>query len=143
MAWESAPPPNYPALQPYWFGNVLGNLVNNYQQGQQGQQRTQANDLRNQQNQMLLNQEKAFVGGVPTNPDGTPNYAAIMKTLAEKGDIGAIGSLAPIIQNQQFIKEAQTVSPLLGGGVSGAGAPSGGFMGALHQAESGNRNIFS
>src|SRR6185437_10543439 len=140
MAWESAPPPNYPALQPYWFGNVLGNLVNNYQQGQQGQQRTQANDLRNQQDQMLLNQQKAFVGGVPTNPDGTPNYSAIMKTLAEKGDIGAISSLAPIIQQEQNIQGANAPDQFFGGGVSGAGTPSGGFMGALHEAESGNRN---
>lgn len=118
MAWESAPAPNYPTFNPYYFGNALSNLVNNYQQAQQGQQRTQANSLRNQQDQLLLNQEKAFAGGVPMNPDGTPNYSAIMKTLAEKGDINAVSSLAPIIQQQQNIQGANAPDPFFGGGYS-------------------------
>ncbi len=99
--WDTVPPPNYATYNPNVVGNALGNLVSNYQGAQQG-----AN--RNQQDQMLLDQKRAFVGGVPMNPDGTPNYSQILKTLAEKGDIGAINSLAPLILQQQ----PSTPSPL-------------------------------
>src|ERR1700677_3941487 len=104
MAWESAPPLSYPTPNPFYVGNALANLVSNYQQAQQGQQATQQNNLRLQQDQALLDQSKAFAGGLPTNPDGTPNYSAIMQTLAEKGDINPISALAPIIQQQQQIQ---------------------------------------
>ena len=117
MAWETVPAPNYAAFDnSALVGNALGNLVSNYQQAQQGQQRTQANDLRNQQDKMLLDQSKAFAGGLPMNPDGTPNYSAIMKTLAEKGDINAVGSLAPIIQQQQNLQGANAPDRFFGGG---------------------------
>jgi soluble lytic murein transglycosylase-like protein len=119
MAWDTVPAPSYPTSNPYYLGNALGNLVGNYQQAQQGQQRTQANDLRNQQDQMLLNQQKAFAGGVPMNPDGTPNYSAIMKTLAEKGNINALGELAPLIQQQQWM-QSTTPSSAWGGSASGS-----------------------
>ena len=57
MTWETVPAPNYAAFDNSPIvGNALGNLVSNYQQAQQGQQRTQANDLRNQQDKMLLDQ---------------------------------------------------------------------------------------
>jgi hypothetical protein len=122
--WDSAPAPNYAAF-PNDVGNALGNLVSSYQQAQQGQQRTKANDLRNQEDQMLLTQQKAFAGGVPMNPDGTPNYSAIMKTLAEKGDINSISALAPIIQQQQDRQGVNAPSPLQwGSGSSGSGGGS-------------------
>jgi hypothetical protein len=124
MAWATEPSPNpasYPSPNPFYVGNALANLVSNYQQGQQGQQATQQNNLRLQQDQQLLDQSKAFAGGVPTNPDGTANYSAIMNTLAEKGDINAISQFAPIIQQQQQINSANAPSPLWGGGGSGAG----------------------
>lgn len=122
MTWETVPAPNYAAFDnSNVVGNALGNLVSNYQQAQQGQQRTQANDLRNQQDKMLLDQSKAFAGGLPMNPDGTPNYSAIMKTLAEKGDINAVSSLAPILQQQQNLQGANAPDPILGGaGTSGS-----------------------
>lgn len=140
---ESVPPPQYPTLNPNVLGNALANLVGNFQQAQQGQQRTQANDLGLQQERMRLDQAKAFAGGLPMNPDGTPNYSAITKTLAEKGDIGAIGGLGQLLMQERNFEGANAPDPLLGGGVSGIGTPSGGFMGALHEAESGNRNILS
>ena len=65
---------------------------------------------------MLLDQSKAFAGGLPMNPDGTPNYSAIMKTLAEKGDINAVGSLAPILQQQQNLQGANAPDSFFGGG---------------------------
>src|SRR6185312_3587340 len=93
---------------------------------------------------MLLSQEKAFVGGVPTNPDGTPNYSAIMKTLAEKGDIGAISSLAPIIQQEQNIQGANAPDPFFGGGGGGYGPklPTGSDpLGVVMGVESGGQNV--
>jgi hypothetical protein len=57
MAWDTVPPPNYAAFDSGAIGNALSNLVGNYQAAQQGQQRTRANDLRNQQDQILLNQQ--------------------------------------------------------------------------------------
>ena len=69
---------------------------------------------------MLLDQSKAFAGGVPMNPDGTPNYSAIMKTLAEKGDINAVGSLAPIIQQQQDMQGANAPDQFFPGGADPA-----------------------
>ena len=142
MAWETVPAPNYAAFRSDALGNALGNLVSNYQQAQQGQQRTQANDLRNQQDKMLLDQSKAFAGGLPMNPDGTPNYSAIMKTLAEKGDINAVSSLAPILQQQQNLQGANAPDQFFPGGGGSSGA-SGGFMGTLHSAESGDQNVYS
>jgi hypothetical protein len=97
MAWATEPSPSpaaYPSPNPFYLGNALSNLVSNYQQAQQGQQATQQNNLRLQQDQQLLDQSKAFAGGLPTNPDGTPNYSAIMKTLAEKGGIIDPGKFA-------------------------------------------------
>ena len=84
MAWETVPPPNYAAFDNSPIvGNALGNLVNNYQQAQQGQQRTQANDLRNQQDKMLLDQSKAFAGGVPMK-NGMPDWPKIAAVQAER-----------------------------------------------------------
>jgi hypothetical protein len=127
MAWGTEPSPSpsaYPSPNPFYVGNALANLVSNYQQAQQGQQATQQNNLRLQQDQQLLDQSKAFAGGVPTNPDGTTNYSAIMNTLAEKGDINAISQFAPLIQNQQWQNAAASDSGF--GGSSGGGGGSAG-----------------
>jgi hypothetical protein len=117
MAWDTVPAPNYAAFDNSPIvGNALSNLVGNYQQAQQGQQRTQANDLRNQQDQMTLNQSKAFAGGVPMNPDGTPDWSKIAEIRAEKGDINALGELAPLIQGQQNLQGITGVDQSPGGG---------------------------
>jgi hypothetical protein len=120
MAWDTVPAPNYAAF-PNDVGNALGNLVSSYQAAQQGQQQTRQNDYRLKQDQMLLDQSKAFAGGVPMNPDGTPNYSAILKTLAEKGDINSIGALAPLIQQEQWGQNRAPSSAW--GGVAGSSAP--------------------
>jgi Lysozyme like domain len=126
MAWDTVPAPNY-ATFPNDVGNALGNLVGNYQQAQQGQQRTRENDIRTQQDQMLLDQSKAFAGGVPTKPDGTPDWSKIAEIRAEKGDINALSELAPLIQGQQNLQGANAPDPTQGGGGSGgSSAPAGG-----------------
>src|ERR1700734_3831122 len=129
MAWDSVPAPNYAAFDSGAIGNALSNLVGNYQAAQQGQQQTRQNDFRLKQDQMLLDQSKAFAGGVPMNPDGTPNYSAIMKTLAEKGDINSIGALAPLIQQEQWGQNRAPSSAWGGGGGAAAPAPAGGGEG--------------
>ena len=128
MAWDfpvQAPgAPSYPSPNPFYVGNALSNLVSNYQQAQQGQQATQQNNLRLQQDQQLLDQSKAFAGGVPTNPDGTTNYFAVMNKLAELGDTNAISQFSPLIQNQQWQKDAASAPNLWGGGGSSGGSGS-------------------
>lgn len=138
MAWGTAPPPSYPTLNPYYMGNVLGNLVQDYQNGQQGA-------FRAKQDQMVLNQETAFARGVPKMADGSPDWSKIGETLAERGNPNALMNLAPTILQAQNIAGANTADPLLEGygGTNGPPGSAGGFMGALHEAESGNRNIFS
>ena len=119
MAWETVPPPNYAAFDNSSIvGNALGNLVNNYQQAQQGQQRTQANDLRNQQDKMLLDQSKAFAGGVPMK-NGMPDWPKIAAVQAEKGNVNALAALAPYIQHQQDIEGANAPDQFFPGGSSG------------------------
>ena len=117
MAWETVPPPNYAAFDnSALVGNALGNLVSNYQQAQQGQQRTQANDLRNQQDKMLLDQSKAFAGGVPMK-NGMPDWPKIAAVQAEKGNVNALAALAPYIQHQQDIEGANAPDQFFPGGV--------------------------
>ena len=120
MAWETVPAPNYAAFDnSALVGNALSNLVGNYQQAQQGQQRTQANDLRNQQDQMLLDQSRAFAGGVPMKPDGTPDWPKIAEIQAEKGNINALSALAPLIQDQQWKQQSGSAPSPWGGSSSG------------------------
>src|ERR1700683_4771614 len=102
MAWDSVPAPNYVAFDSGAIGNALSNLVGNYQAAQQGQQRTKANDLRNQEDQMLLTQQRAFAGGVPMTPAGTPDWSKIGTMEAEKGNVNALSALAPLIQQEQW-----------------------------------------
>jgi hypothetical protein len=144
MAWATEPSPSpaaYPSPNPFYLGNVLANLVSNYQQGQQGQQATQQNDYRLKQDQQLLDQSKAFADGVPKNPDGTTNISAVMDTLAEKGDTNAISALLPLIQQQQNLQGANAPDPILGGGSIGATAPTGSDpVGVVVGAETGGKN---
>jgi hypothetical protein len=128
MAWGTEPSPSpsaYPSPNPFYVGNALANLVSNYQQAQQGQQATQQNALRLQQDQMLLDQSKAFAGGVPMTPGGTPDWSKIATTEAEKGNTNALSALAPLIQDQQWQKAAASDAGF-GGGGGGRGSPSSG-----------------
>jgi hypothetical protein len=102
MAWDTVLAPNYASFDSGAVGNALSNLVGNYQAAQQGQQRTRANDLRNQEDQMLLTQQKAFAGGVPMTPAGTPDWAKIAAIQAEQGNVNALSALAPLIQQEQW-----------------------------------------
>ena len=99
MDYEVVGSPTYPTPNYAQFGETIGNLANTYRSGQQ-------------QN-MQIDQEKAFQQGIPLDANGQPDYAAIMRILAQKGDIGAISQLAPMVQQQQQLTAAQTQSPML------------------------------
>lgn len=90
----------------------IGDLPQNFYQGAQQKQQY---DL-----------SRAFQGGLPTNPQtGAPDYGAIMKKLAQMGDLNAISALAgPAVQQQQAMQASQ-MSPLLAG--AGAGQPTAGM----------------
>jgi Lysozyme like domain len=126
MAWDTVPAPNYAAFESNAIGNALSNLVGNYQAAQQGQQRTRANDLRNQQDQLILDQSKAFAGGVPMTPAGTPDWSKIGTMEAERGNVNALSALAPLIQQEQW-EQNRAPSSAWGGSSSAASAgPEGG-----------------
>ena len=134
------PSPRYPTPNYDLFASILGNLPNVARQAQSA-------DMTLDQQRMKLGQEKAFQDGLPMGPDGMPDVAAIMSTLAKTGDINAIGTLMPTLLQQRELKDAGTVSPLLGGGggaAPGPGASNGGggrLEDTLAQVESGGRNI--
>ena len=133
------PAPAYPT--PNWdnFGNQIGNLVNDYQFAEQNQQKTEQNKLKLKQEQMQIDQSQAFANGVPTDANGQPDYAKILQTLAQKGDIGSIAALGPLAQNAQQMNVP--VSPLFSGASAPQASGGGRFQDALAQIESGNRNI--
>lgn len=112
MSYEVVPSPSYPT--PNWsqFGDTIGNLANTYRSGQQ----------QNQQRDIST----AFQNGIPTDANGNPDYNKIMQILAQKGDINAILSLSGPALDQNQLKQAQIISPLLLGGAPVAGAPTGG-----------------
>lgn len=102
--------PNYPSgTFSTDYASLLegfGNLPSNYRaaQLQQGQ----------------VDVQNAFKGGVPTNDDGTPNYAAALQIRAKAGDPNAIEALGPMAQTQAWQQGAQgTMSPMLAGGAGG------------------------
>ena len=108
MDYEVVGSPTYPTPNYGAFGDMIGNLANVYRQGQQ----------QNQQRDIST----AFKNGIPTDANGNPDYNKIMQILAQKGDINAISSLASPALDQNQSRQAQTMSPLLGGGPS---APTG------------------
>ena len=128
--WDTVPPPNYAAFDSGAVGNALSNLVGNYQAAQQGQQQTRQNDFRLKQDQMRLDQSKAFAGGVPMTPAGTPDWSKIAAIQAETGNVNALGELAPLIQQEQW-EQGRTPSSAWGG--SSNAAPSGGGEGGTAQ----------
>jgi hypothetical protein len=111
MDYEVVGSPTYPT--PNWsqFGDTIGNLANTFRSGQQ----------QNQQHDIST----AFQNGLPTDANGNPDYNKIMQVLAQKGDINAISSLSGPALDQNQLKSAQTMSPLLGGAPV-AGQPTGG-----------------
>lgn len=97
------------------YTTPLVNAVQTFQNAQQNQQKTQAN-------QNALNLAQTFKNGLPMNPDGTPNYAAMAQMLARNGNPNAAVQLAPQIQAQQPV----ALSPYLGGSQpQGSGAKGG------------------
>jgi soluble lytic murein transglycosylase-like protein len=109
MADGLPPPPSYPSYAGF-LSNLIGGLPTDYRNAelQQG-----AVDVQN-----------AFKGGVPTNPDGSPNYAAALQTLAKAGDPSAVSTLGPMSQTQGWQQQGQTMSPMLSGGAPGPSVPS-------------------
>jgi hypothetical protein len=147
MAGDFVSAPRYPSPDYTAFGNALGNLVNDYQSAQDNAQRVEQSKLRTQQDQLLLDQQRAFVGGVPLGPDGRPDINKIMSVLAQKGNPNAISSLYPLVQRDQELQPTP-LSPdaqrfLGGGGAPAAPAGGGTFTDSLRQTESGNRNVYS
>ena len=106
---DYAPAPTYPNYASF-LSNLIGGLPTDYRaaQLQQGS----------------VDVQNAFKGGVPTNPDGTPNYAAALQTLAKAGDPGAVAALGPAAQTQAWQQGAPgTMSPMLSGGAGTPAAP--------------------
>lgn len=106
---DYAPAPSYPN-----YANFLSNLIGGI-----------PTEYRNAQLQQgSVDVQNAFKGGVPTNQDGTPNYAAALQTLAQAGDPGAVAALGPVAQTQAWQQQAPgTMSPMLGGGTGTPAAP--------------------
>ena len=91
--------------------NWLANLGTDYYKGKQ-------NQFQDQQNQQTTALQQAFKGGIPTNPDGSINYQAMVQTLAQKGDINAIAQFVPQITDQQQQRQARQFDPSLVGGAA-------------------------
>jgi hypothetical protein len=97
-------PPNMAQWLSSFLSNSIGDLPQDYYQGKFNAQKGQENDL-------ALQQQRAFAGGLPTDAQGNPDYRKIVQMLAQKGDINAITQLAPDVKDQG----AGTLSPILGG----------------------------
>jgi hypothetical protein len=98
--------PNYQPVDWSWLGNLPDQFY-------QGAKQKQQYDL-----------SHAFQKGVPLNPDGTPNAAALLQIFAKDGDVQDIPQLGAMVQQQQQLKQAQTLDPMLGS-IGPGGAPSG------------------
>jgi len=109
-----------PSSAAYQSGAVdfswLGDLLNKYSQGQQQQFQQQQRDLTTQQQQ-------TFKNNFPTDANGNPDYRAITKMLAQKGDIAAIGQLGPLVQVQNSGQVSPLTAQLLGLPPQGNAAP--------------------
>lgn len=98
------------------FG-ILGDLYKTYQQSQLSEQQKRENELiiaKRQQDMAQAEQlRQLFSGGLPMR-NGQIDYQAVTQALAKAGDINAIPTMAPLIQQQS----AGAVSPLLTGGTA-------------------------
>src|ERR1700733_12602774 len=74
---------------------------------------------------MLLTQQKAFAGGVPMTPAGTPDWSKIAAIQAENGNVNALSALAPLIQQEQWEQGRAPSSAWGDGGGPAAPAPAG------------------
>jgi hypothetical protein len=116
---EFVPSPRYPSPDYAGFGNVLGNLYTTYQDSQR---KTQDID----QNKLKLDQQRAFAGGLPTDANGNTDWVQALRMLVQKGDLGAISSLANLEQSRQSNATFNAELPGLIGGNGGAQVPGGG-----------------
>lgn len=83
------------------------------------EQQKQLNQQKLQQGQQQADLASAFKEGIPRDAQGNPDYQKIAAVLAQKGDIGALTQLAPLIQQSQAAS-----TPLYGGSPGAApGAP--------------------
>jgi hypothetical protein len=108
-------PPNISQWLSSFLSGSIGDLPQDYYQGKFNAQKGQENDL-------ALQQQRAFSGGLPTDAQGNPDYRKIVQMLAQKGDINAITQLAPYVKDQG----AGTLSPILGGNGAAPAPPNGG-----------------
>lgn len=122
-----AVPPTSAYSPPAMNFSDIARLFTDYQQGGLNQQYQQLNQQQIEQNQQRAALAQAFAGGIPTSPDGSPNYQAIVATLMQKGDIAAAAQFAPLLSQQQ---QAGITSPLLGGSAGGPASPQGGVPAA-------------
>ena len=118
VPFEVVPSPNYPTPDYAAWGKTLGNLGNTYREGQ-----SQRNALANQQ--MDLDTRRAFQGGVPTLPDGSPNIPEMVKMLAQRGGVTDVMSLMPMWNQQGQTGQVKDVMASLYGGQPGASPASG------------------
>jgi hypothetical protein len=65
----------------------------------------------------------AFSGGVPTTPDGSPDFAAMSKTLFEKGDLQQGVAAANLGIQRDQLRMGQQAAERMGAAESGAPAP--------------------
>ena len=102
--YEVVPSPSYPAPNYQAFGQQIGNLPNDYFQGQQRQQQ--------------LAQQQALKNGIPMK-DGMPDYSAMAQTFAKLADPNAaLQFLQMAQQGGQFQPPLPVAAP-----DNGAGAP--------------------
>lgn len=77
--------------------SIIGNLGDTYQKGFE--------------NQQARNQANAFKGGIPQNPDGSPNYSEMAKTLFQLGNVDKGVSLANAGTTQQLVRDQNQPPP--------------------------------
>lgn len=104
---------NAPSYRPVDW-SWLGNLPNVYRKAESDEMSLDAQSMGLEKQHEQLSAQNAFADGVPKDKNGNPDYAAIMNTLAQKGDINAISQFAPLAMQQQQLTQAQS-TPLFGG----------------------------
>ena len=130
--WDNvqlAGPPNGPA----WVnsaaqmmgatGNAVSGAFNAYQKGQEFQNQQQLFPYQLAQAQQQQQLSDLFKGGVPTLPNGSPDYASIVKSMIQTGGANTAGQMLPLLSQIQANQTAQTVA---GGGQPNPTAPQAG-----------------